>query len=106
MEKADFLNIIDEIGTCEDEVQRRELLAGMRDDVSAIFDSNSDLTEKNTNLEADNESLRAANMKLFLRVGDSSKTPEETLKDKTGIDNQPRERLKFNDLFDEKGGIK
>ena len=105
MNKEEFLNAITEIGTCEDEVIRRERLAEMQEAVSEVFDTNTALTETNATLTGDNEKLREANMKLFLRVGES-KDSKDVQKDATGIKDEPIEKLKFEDLFDEKGGLK
>lgn len=105
MDKETFLSRIQEIGTCDDDVLRRESLAELSDELSSIFDSLADVTAQNTNLMNDNEQLRSANMKLFLRVG-ADKTPADIRKNSTGIDDNPAEKLKFEDLFDEKGGLK
>lgn len=105
MEKQEFLDLMNNIGTCEDEVQRRELIASAIEGASADYDSLAELTTKNENLTSDNEKLRDANMKLFLRVGES-KQSDEMKKDTTGIDNKEIQKKDFKDLFDEKGGIK
>lgn len=100
--KERFNELIQQIGTTEDEATRRESLASLSDEVLPIFDDIASLTATNTQLNSDMENLRSANMKLFLRVG--GKTEEEAEKDITGI-KQP-EKLKFEDLFNEKGGLK
>jgi len=105
MEKQEVLDLITSIGTCEDEVERRELLATLTTETTDLFDNHEKLTTDSEQLQSDNEKLREANMKLFLRVGDS-KSKDESFKDSTGIDNQPKEKRKFEDLFDDKGGIK
>lgn len=105
MEKQDFLNRLSEIGTCEDEVQRRELIASLQDDASKDYDNLTSLTEENSNLTTKNEELMQANMKLFLRVGES-KNQDEVNKGNTGIDNKVPEKRQFKDLFNEKGGLK
>ena len=75
-------------------------------EVSEVFDSNSDLIEQNTNLTDDNEKLRQANMKLFLQVG-TKKNDSERMEESTGLkNNPPATKRDFNNLFDEKGGIK
>ena len=52
------------------------------------------------------EKLRSANMQLFLRVGEN-KTPGQINEDKTGVkDEVPPEPRRFENLFDEKGGLK
>ena len=104
MDKQAFVDLVQKIGTCEDEVQRREMLANMQDEVSAVFDTNETLTTQNTTLTQNNEQLREANMKLFLRVGES-KSQAEQFKDGTGLE-KPKEKLKFDDLFNDKGGLK
>ena len=105
MEKSEFIEAVQKIGTCEDEIERRTLLTGLQDDISAIFDSNSDLTEKNTNLQAENEKLVKANMELFLRIG-NPKDQSEIKQNETGIENKEEETMKFEDLFNEKGELK
>lgn len=104
MDKQEFLNKITEIGTCEDDVQRRTLLAELSEESEKVFEDFAIAKETGVNLAADNEKLRAANMKLFLRVSEA-KNPEDVQHDSTGLE-QPKEKLKFEDLFDEKGGLK
>lgn len=101
MDKVEFQRIIKEIGTCEDEATRREMLTALDEQTSSIFDSVDQLTTQNKTLNEDNEALRSANMKLFLRVG--GRTQEDVKKDENH--NEP-EKLKFEDLFNEKGGLK
>lgn len=105
MEKQDFLNKITEIGTCENDVQRRELLSALSEEVGKDYDTLTTLTETNKTLKTENEDLLSANMKLFLRVGET-KTDDERRKNETGIDDKPEEKRKFEDLFNEKGVLK
>lgn len=105
MDKSELLDLIQSIGTCEDDVLRRESLATLHDEVESLFTSNETLTETNNTLTGDMEKLREANMKLFLRVGES-KDSKDVQKDATGIKEEQEEKLKFEDLFDEKGGLK
>lgn len=105
MDKESLITRITEIGTCEDEATRRELLATLQDDVCKDYDEHSSLKETNEQLTKDNEDLRSANMKLFLRMGEH-KTAEELAKAK-GAEIPPEEPKKdFKDLFDEKGNLK
>ena len=104
MDKEKFLETIKEIGTCDDEATRRTLLAEISDEVSLIYDANETLSQDKEKYLADNEKLREANMKLFLRVGDS-KDANTVQKDTTGIQEPEVNIKKFEDLFDEKGGI-
>lgn len=112
MDKATFLKKIKEIGTCEDDAQRRTLLAEINDEVSNVFDENETLkTEKedlstiNEQYKNDCETLRQANMKLFLRVG-NDKTEQQQNEDSTGIKTPEVSNKSFEDLFNEKGGLK
>lgn len=106
MDKQNFLDTLTQIGTCEDETQRRDMLATLNTEAGTLFDNNAELTSQIETLTSDNENLRAANMKLFLQVG-ADKSSAERQKDKTGIDNPDEpQKLKYEDLFDEKGGLK
>ena len=71
--------------------------------MSKDYDSLTKLTTDNQNLTNDNELLRQANMKLFLRVGEQKDTSQEHNKD--DVSNEDKKRS-FEDLFDEKGGLK
>ena len=102
MDKDSFLEKIKQIGTLEDEVERRTALTELTDEVSGIFDTNSNLMEQNKKYEEDNEKLRQANMSLFLKVG-TGKTSEDVKNENQDPEKEPR---KFEDLFDEKGMIK
>lgn len=103
MDKESLISKITEIGTCEDEAHRRELLTALQEDVCKDYDEHETLREANEGLKADNESLRSANMKLFLRMGEK-KSPEEVARAKG--EEIPPEKKDFKDLFDEKGNIK
>jgi regulator of replication initiation timing len=105
MDRTEVLNLIQAIGTCEDVTEIRESLATLQEEVNGLFDSNESLTQTNETLTGNNEKLREANMKLFLRVGES-KDSKTVQKDSTGIQDDQIEKLKFEDLFDEKGGLK
>lgn len=105
MERTEILTLIQSIGTSEDVAEIRESLATLQDEVMGLYDTNESLTATNETLTGNNEKLREANMKLFLRVGES-KDSKDVHKDSTGIQEEQIEKLKFEDLFDEKGGLK
>lgn len=105
MDKNQFLEMINNIGTVEDETERRELLTQLKDNVSDIFDSNESLNNENAQFKEDNEKLRSANMKLFLRVG-ADKSEDDIKKDQLGENEDEIKPRKFEDLFNEKGGLK
>lgn len=105
MQKQDFLDKITEIGKCEDDATRRELLTQLSEDASKDYDEITRLTTENETLTTNNETLRDANMKLFLRVG-ADKSENERKKDETGVGGEDKKKREFKDLFDEKGGLK
>lgn len=105
MDKDQFLEMVNLIGTTEDETERREKLAQLKEDITSVFDNNSSLSDENNKYKEENEKLRSANMELFLRVG-SNKSPEEIKKDQVGEVEETPEPRKFKDLFDDKGGLK
>lgn len=105
MDKQMFLDKLKAIGTSEDEVERRTMLSELTDEVSRVYDENSTLTESNKSYLEDNEKLRSANMQLFLRVGEN-KTPEQVNENTTGVKEQATEPRRFENLFNEKGGLK
>ena len=103
MDKEAILNKIKEIGTCEDEVARRDILSDLTDEVSSIFDVYETTIEEDKKLKEDNEKLIEYNRKLFMKVG-IDKDPKEIEKEKTG--EETKEPRKFEDLFDTKGNLK
>lgn len=105
MTKDEFLEKIKEIGTCEDDVSRRTLLAEMTDSISKVYDdmdaNSSTINTLNETISKNNEDmekLREANMSLFLRLG-SNKSSSEVLEDTTGIKTDEKPKRKFEDLF-------
>lgn len=99
MNKQEYTQRLQAIGAEADETQRRELIAQLIEDGGADYDSFATVTAERDQLRGDNETLRDANMKLFLRVG-TKKEPEPKPGD------PPKAKPKFEDLFNEKGGIK
>lgn len=99
MDKLELQKKITQIGTCEDVSEMREQLTQLYEECEPDYDRLTELETSNTTLQQDNEKLRSANMKLFLRVGDSNKPAKED------PDDDPPKR-EFKNLFNEKGGIK
>lgn len=95
--KKEFQERITAIGICEDETERRTLLASLSEDGSAIYDYYDTAETARASAVADNEKLREANMKLFLQVGDH-KEPEPPTPQTPKLD--------YKDLFNEKGELK
>ena len=101
MDKAQFTERLQAIGTEENEAQRRELIAQLIEDGGNDYDDQAAAVAARDQALQDNEELRAANMSLFKRIGvkddpDPEPNPEP----------QPQPKRKFEDLFNEKGGIK
>lgn len=105
MVKDEILNALSEIGTCEDDVTRRGLIATLSENVGKDYDLFETSQEQIKSLTEDLESTRKENMQLFLQVT-RPKDANERMKDATGIEEKPIERRKFDDLFNEHGGIK
>lgn len=101
MDRQEILDTIRNIGTCEDEAERRTMLSDLHDEITTVFENVDSLTENNNALTEANETLRAANTKLFLKVGED-RTPE----DSKGGEDTPPEKRKFENLFNEKGELK
>lgn len=99
MDKAQFTERLQAIGTEEDEAQRRELIAQLIEEGGADYDDHAAAVAARDQALTDNEELRAANMRLFKRIGVHDE-PEDN------PDPQPPAKRSFKDLFNEKGGIK
>lgn len=103
LSKDEFMAKIQEIGTCEDDVQRKTLLTELSTGVTNIFDENDTLSKSNKQYEQDNEILRKANNKLWLETtgNPNGKKEEEEETDPE----EKEEKLEFKDLFNEKGEL-
>lgn len=112
MDRETFKNTIQEIGTCEDDSQRRIMLANLQDEVLKNYDAND--TDKTT-IDTLNKTLEdrdkritdleSANLDLFKRIG-IDVSEQEKLKKSTGLEEPEENRRRFENLFDEKGGLK
>lgn len=101
MDKATFTERLQAIGTEENEAQRRELIAQLIEEGGNDYDDHAAAVAARDQALQDNEDLRAANMSLFKRIGvkddpDPEPNPEP----------QPQPKRKFEDLFNDKGGLK
>lgn len=99
MDKKEFLEMMQNIGTCEDDVQRRSMLADLQEDIENVIDTNEKLTTDTANQRAEIERLQGENMKLYLKVTSDDKEPDD-------VPPAPKEKRKFEDLFNDNGGIK
>ena len=99
MNKAEFTERMQAIGTEEDDAQRRELIAQMIEDGGNDYDDHAAaVTARDQALNQVGE-LQEANKRLFLRVG-TKKEPD------VDPNRKPPEQRKFSDLYNEKGGLK
>ena len=104
MEKDEFLNKVKEIGSLETAEEMRAGLAELQNGVTEVFDSNITLKEQHEHDTIEMEAIRQANMKLFTQLG-TDKTPAKQTEEQTGLKQEPVERRKFEDLFDDKGNF-
>lgn len=104
MDKDTFLEKIKEVGSYETAEEMRAGLAEIQNGVSEIYDSNTSLKEQHERDTIEMEAIRSANMKLFTQLG-SDRTPAKQAEEETGLKQEPVERRKFEDLFDDKGNF-
>lgn len=113
MDKNKFLETITQIGTIEDDVERRTLLTNLSDEVSKVFDEKDTLNTMINSLQDEVKTTsdkltkaQAENYNLFKRIG-TQKTGAEINNSSTGVKNdEPGEKRKFEDLFKKEGGDK
>ena len=104
MDKEAFEAKIKEIGSMETVEEMRAGLGELNTSVSEIYDANATLTEQHANDIKEMEAIRQANMKLFTQLG-SEKTPAKRVEEQTGLKQEPVERRKFENLYDDKGNF-
>ena len=104
MDKEGFEEKVKEIGSLESVEEMRAGLAELQNGVSEVFDTNANLTEQHESDIKEMEAIRQANMRLFTQLG-SEKTPAKQMEEETGLKQEPVERRKFENLFDDKGNF-
>ena len=104
MEEIPILEKIKEVGSYETAEEMRAGLAELQNGVSEIYDTNAKLTEQHEHDTTEMEAIRQANMRLFTQLG-TEKTPAKQAEEQTGLKQEPVERRKFEDLFDDKGNF-
>lgn len=100
MTREELLQLLTDIGTCEDAAERRSMLTQVTEAVTGVYDTNDTLTASNTKFEEDNKKLQEYNMQLFLKVGGQTKKPPV---DDAG--SEEKKELKYENLFNEKGEL-
>lgn len=96
MTKEEYGKLIKEIGECESMEVARAKLVDLQEKVFQDSDAHDSVIKERDQFKTDNETLRSANMKLFLQVGSKKDEPKK----------EPTEDLKYDDLFNEEGGLK
>lgn len=99
MNRAEFTERMQAIGTEEDEAQRRELIAQLIDDAGNDYDDHAAAVTARDQALQQVDDLQAANKRLFLRIGAKTEPDDPT-------DPKPKEKRKYSDLFNEKGELK
>lgn len=94
--KEDISSLIKEIGECSSMEEARGKLVDFQKGLEEDYTEHDTALSETAKYKQEAEKLREDNMKLFLQITDGKpKEPEK-----------PKEKLKFENLFDEKGGIK
>lgn len=104
MDKEAFEAKIKEIGSMETVEEMRAGLGELNNSVGEIYDVNANLTQQHESDIKEMEAIRQANMKLFTQLG-SEKTPAKQVEEQTGLKQEPVERRKFEDLYDDEGNF-
>lgn len=104
MDKDSFEAKIKEIGSMETAEEMRAGLAELQNGVGEIYDANAKLSEQHEHDTIEMEAIRQANMKLFTQLG-TEKTPAKQAEEQTGLKQEPVERRKFENLYDDKGNF-
>ena len=113
MDKNKMLERITQIGTIEDDVERRSLLTSLSDELSQVFDEkdklNTEITSLENKLKETGDKLtkaQAENYDYFKRLS-TQKTTAEIDASSTGVKDEVKPKRSFDDLFkDEEGGDK
>lgn len=100
MNEQEMLEMLTDIGTCEDAATRRQKLTELTDGVKGVFASLGTVTAERQALETDNKKLQEYNMQLFLRVGSPAQQPQKH------NNPEPAKQLTYDNLFNENGGLK
>lgn len=99
MNKAEFTERCQAIGTCENESERRELLAQLIQDGENDYDDHAEAVAARDQAQKDIAQLQAENKRLFLQIG-TKKEPD------VDPEKKPPEKRSYKNLFNEKGELK
>jgi hypothetical protein len=99
MTKDELMSKLTDLGTLEDDAERRAIITELTTDLNSVYDDNETLKASNKKFEDDNKKLQEYNMQLFLKVGNQTKKKEKVAEPEKKI-------LKYENLFNEKGELK
>ena len=102
MDINEVLEAINNIGTCEDDVERRTLLDNLRTGIQPDYNELATLKETNQTLTQRNQELTNANMDLFLQIPQKK---SENNNDDSDNNQDENKKLSYEDLFNEKGEL-
>ena len=102
MDKETFEAKIKEIGSMETVEEMRAGLGELNTSVGEVYDANATLSTQHESDIKEMEAIRQANMRLFTQLG-TDKTTKEQTEEQTGLKQEPVERRKFENLYDDKG---
>lgn len=105
MKKEEILKLADEIGTCENMEDVRAKLVEFKKSLDKDYTSFETSQEEVKSLKERNDKLTKANMDLYLQVSTPSGKDKDSDKNKNN-ENEGEEELTYDNLFDEKGGLK
>ena len=106
MTKDEIIEKLKSIGTIEDEVQRRDELTSVIDEVQGKYDVFEQTQSENEKLKEDNEKLVDYNRKLFMKVS-INESPENIAQEQIGKPViEEKEPRKYEDLFNDNGELK
>lgn len=107
MEREEHKKKLEEVlNNLQDQGKVTEILAELTQDYSELSANIETLNNTNKKLVDDAESLRNANMKLFLQIGNTPQKEEEKPTPDPVPEVEEPKKLNFEDLFNEKGGLK
>ena len=102
MDKDAFNEKIQEIGSMESIEEVRAGLVELQNGIADIYDANATLSTQHESDIKEMEAIRQANMRVVTQLG-TDKTTKEQTEEQTGLKQEPVERRKFENLYDDKG---
>ena len=98
MKKSDLAQIFQDLGKLDKVEDIRAKLVNLQEDLESDYENHEVIANENTSLKESIKDLKAMNHDLYLKT---TKREEENKDEEDETKN-----LKYEDLFDEKGGLK